>query len=116
LGAAARIAHGTANTLIERSADVCLKERRQLVLCVRETPWNLIHLRNMVQLTEAGAVVYPMIPSYYNVPQNLQQMNDEFVLRLLGFLGLDQTDYYEWKDTSGTDALHDHVEQAQTQS
>jgi flavin prenyltransferase len=116
LGAAARIAHGTANTLIERSADVCLKERRQLVLCVRETPWNLIHLRNMVQLTEAGAVVYPMIPSYYNVPQNLQQMDEEFVLRLLGFLGLDQTDYYEWKDPSGTPALHDHVEQAHTQA
>ena len=114
LGAAARIAHGTANTLVERSADVCLKERRRLVLCVRETPWNLIHLRNMVQLTEAGAVVYPMIPSYYNVPQNLQQMDDEFVLRLLGFLGLDQTDYYEWKDTSGTPALRDHLDRSRT--
>jgi 4-hydroxy-3-polyprenylbenzoate decarboxylase len=116
LGAAARIAHGVANTLLERAADVCLKERRRLVLCIRETPLNLIHLRNLVQLTEAGAVVYPMIPTYYNVPQNLQQMDQEFVLRLLGFVGLDQTDYYEWKDTSGTDALHDHVEQAHTAS
>ena len=110
LGAAARIAHGIANTLLERAADVCLKERRRLVLCIRETPLNLIHLRNLVQLTEAGAVVYPMIPTYYNVPQNLAQMDEEFVLRLLGFLGLDQTDYYEWKDTSGTPALHDHLE------
>ena len=110
LGAAARIAHGIANTLLERAADVCLKERRRLVLCIRETPLNLIHLRNLVQLTEAGAVVYPMIPTYYNVPQNLQQMDEEFVLRLLGFVGLDQTDYYEWKDTSGTPALHDHVD------
>lgn len=109
LGAAARIAHGIANTLLERAADVCLKERRRLVLCVRETPLNLIHLRNLVQLTEAGAVVYPMIPTYYNVPRNLQQMDEEFVLRLLGFVGLDQTDYYEWKDPSGTPALHDHV-------
>jgi 4-hydroxy-3-polyprenylbenzoate decarboxylase len=111
LGAAARIAHGTANTLLERAADVCLKERRRLVLCIRETPLNLIHLRNLVQLTEAGAVVYPMIPTYYNVPQNLKQMDEEFVLRLLGFIGLEQTDYFEWKDTSGTPALHDHLEQ-----
>jgi flavin prenyltransferase len=116
LGAAARIAHGVANTLLERAADVCLKERRRLVLCIRETPLNLIHLRNLVQLTEAGAVVYPMIPTYYNVPQNLQQMDEEFVLRLLGFVGLDQTDYYEWRDSSGTAALHDHVEQSQTVS
>jgi flavin prenyltransferase len=116
LGAAARIAHGTANTLLERAADVCLKERRRLVLCIRETPLNLIHLRNLVQLTEAGAVVYPMIPTYYNVPQNLKQMDEEFVLRLLGFVGLNQTDYYEWKDTSGTPALHDHVDGSQTVS
>jgi flavin prenyltransferase len=116
LGAAARIAHGIANTLLERGADVCLKERRRLVLCIRETPLNLIHLRNLVQLTEAGAVVYPMIPTYYNVPQNLKQMDEEFVLRLLGFIGLDQTDYYEWKDTSGTPALHDHLDQTPTVS
>jgi flavin prenyltransferase len=112
LGAAARIAHGTANTLLERAADVCLKERRRLVLCIRETPLNLIHLRNLVQLTEAGAVVYPMIPTYYNVPQNLQQMDEEFVLRLLGFLGLDQTDYYEWSKPTGSAAHDDHVQAA----
>ena len=109
LGAAARIAHGIANTLLERAADVCLKERRRLVLCVRETPLNLIHLRNLVQLTEAGAVVYPMIPTYYNVPRNLAEMDEEFVQRLLGFVGLDQTDYYEWKSTEGTPALQDHA-------
>jgi flavin prenyltransferase len=112
LGAAARIAHGIANTLLERAADVCLKERRRLVLCIRETPLNLIHLRNLVQLSEAGAVVYPMIPTYYNVPQNLQQMDEEFVLRLLGFLGLDQTDYYEWSKPTGSAAHDDHVAQA----
>jgi 4-hydroxy-3-polyprenylbenzoate decarboxylase len=116
LGAAARIAHGTANTLLERAADVCLKERRRLVLCIRETPLNLIHLRNLVQLTEAGAVVYPMIPTYYNVPQNLQQMDEEFVLRLLGFIGLDQTDYYEWSKPTGSAAHDDHVTQSQTVS
>ncbi|GAA3595694.1 hypothetical protein GCM10022419_093740 [Nonomuraea rosea] len=104
LGAAARIAQGAANTLIERAADVCLKERRPLILCLRETPLNLIHLRNMVQLTEAGAVVYPMIPTYYNVPQSVEQMDEEFVARLLGFAGLDQTDYYEWTGAAGTAA------------
>ena len=114
LGAAARIAHGVANTLLERAADVCLKERRRLVLCVRETPLNLIHLRNLVQLTEAGAVVYPMIPTYYNVPRTLAEMDEEFVLRLLGFVGLDQTDYYEWKSTAGTPALQDHTGQDHT--
>jgi 4-hydroxy-3-polyprenylbenzoate decarboxylase len=114
LGAAARIAQGVANTLIERAADVCLKERRTLVLCIRETPLNLIHLRNLVQLTEAGAVVYPMIPTYYNVPQNLQQMDEEFAMRLLGFIGLDQTDAYEWSDSSGSAAHNAHVKQSQS--
>ncbi|SDM11765.1 4-hydroxy-3-polyprenylbenzoate decarboxylase [Geodermatophilus siccatus] len=112
MGAAGRIAHGLANTLIERAADVCLKERRPLVLCTRETPLNLIHLRNLVQLTEAGAVVYPMIPTYYNVPQDLQQMDEEFVSRLLGFIGLDRTEYYEWKDPGGTAASRDRVQRS----
>jgi flavin prenyltransferase len=96
LGVLARIAQGQANTLIERAADVCLKERRLLVLCVRETPFNLINLRNMTQVTEAGAVVYPMIPTYYNVPETVEQMFEEFTARLLGFIGLDQTDFYAW--------------------
>ena len=110
VGAASRIAQGLANTLIERAADVCLKERRPLILCVRETPLNLIHLRNLVQLTEAGAVVYPMIPTYYNVPRSLEQMDEEFVSRLLGFIGLDQTDHYEWADPSGTAAHRERVQ------
>ena len=96
--------------MIERAADVCLKERRPLILCVRETPLNLIHLRNLVQLTEAGAVVYPMIPTYYNMPRSLEQMDEEFVSRLLGFIGLDQTDHYEWADPSGTDAHRERVQ------
>ena len=62
MGTLAGIAHGMAATLIQRAADVCLKERRPLVLCVRETPFNLIHLRNMVAATEAGATVYPVMP------------------------------------------------------
>ncbi|MFE9686671.1 UbiX family flavin prenyltransferase [Streptomyces sp. NPDC006285] len=97
-GALGRIAQGQSSALIERAADICLKERRPLVLCVRETPFNLIHLRNMTQVTEAGAVVYPMIPTYYNLPETVEQMFEEFAERLLGFVGLDQTDYYAWQE------------------
>jgi len=97
MGAASRIAHGMANTLIERAADVCLKERRSLILCIRETPLNLIHLRNLVQLTEAGAVVYPMTPQYYTVPESLEEMDEGFALRLLGFIGLTQPGVEEWR-------------------
>jgi flavin prenyltransferase len=108
LGVVGRIAQGQANSLIERAADVCLKERRQLVLCVRETPFNLIHLRNMTQVTEAGAVVYPMIPTYYNLPQTIEQMFEEYASRLLGFMGLDQSGYYAWNGTE-TPAHHDRT-------
>jgi flavin prenyltransferase len=99
LGLVGRVAHGTANTLIERAADVTLKERRPLVLCVRETPFSLIHLRNMTQLTQAGATVYPMIPTFYNAPQSVDQIYEEFTARLLGFLGLPQSDYYTYSGT-----------------
>jgi 4-hydroxy-3-polyprenylbenzoate decarboxylase len=96
LGVVGRVAHGTANTLIERAADVALKERRPLVLCVRETPFSLIHLRNMTQVTEAGATVYPMIPTFYNAPQSVDHIHEEFTARLLGFIGLPQSDYYTY--------------------
>ena len=101
MGAASRIAHGIANTLIERAADVCLKERRPLVLCIRESPLNLIHLRNLVQLAEAGAVVYPMSPQYHTVPKNLEEMDEGFVHRLLGFVGLHQEGFPGWQGVHG---------------
>jgi 4-hydroxy-3-polyprenylbenzoate decarboxylase len=107
MGAASRIAHGVANSLVERAADVCLKERRSLILCIRETPLNLIHLRNLVQLTEAGAVVYPMTPQYYTVPKTLAEMDEGFALRLLGFIGLQQEGVEEWRGVHGsTDGQH----------
>jgi flavin prenyltransferase len=108
LGVVGRIAQGTSNTLIERAADVTLKERRPLVLCVRETPFSLIHLRNMCQVTEAGGCVYPMIPTFYNVPQTVDQFYEEFTARLLAFIGLPQTDYYTYSG-SETPAHHDRV-------
>ena len=97
MGTLAGVAHGLAGNLIERAADVCLKERRPLVLCVRETPLNLIHLRNMAAVTEAGATVYPVIPAFYNHPQTTSDMARNFVDRVLLHLGLPQPDAFEWK-------------------
>ncbi|MER6975656.1 UbiX family flavin prenyltransferase [Streptomyces carpinensis] len=111
LGVAGRIANGMANTLIERAADVMLKERRPLVLCVRETPFNLIHLRNLTQVAEAGGTVYPMIPTYYNIPQTVDQFYEEFTVRLLSFIGLPQTDYYAYSGVESP-AHHDRTGRA----
>ena len=96
MGTLAAIAHGLAGNLIERSADVCLKERRPLVLCVRETPLNLIHLRNMTSLTEAGAVIFPVIPTFYNLPQTVSDIVRNYVHRVLDHVGLPQADAFQW--------------------
>lgn len=97
MGTLARIAHGMASSLIERAADVCLKERRPLVLCVRETPLNLIHLRNMTAVAEAGASIYPVMPAFYTRPESSHEMAVRFVQRVLGFIGLPQSGAYVWK-------------------
>lgn len=96
MGTLAAIAHGMAGNLIERAADVCLKERRPLVLCVRETPLNLIHLRNMAAVTEAGAVVFPVIPTFYNRPQTVEDIVRNYVHRVLAHVDLPQVDAYQW--------------------
>jgi flavin prenyltransferase len=97
VGTLARIANGIASHLIERAADVCLKEKRPLVLCVRETPLNKIHIRNMYRAADAGATVFPLIPAFYNRPSSLDVMAREFAYRVLAHLGLPQTDAYRWK-------------------
>jgi 4-hydroxy-3-polyprenylbenzoate decarboxylase len=96
MGTLAGIAHGLAQNLIERAADVCLKERRPLVLCVRETPLNLIHIRNMAQATEAGATIFPVIPTFYNAPQTLEDVTNNYVARVLQHLHLAQPGAYTW--------------------
>ncbi len=97
MGTLSRIANGMAQQLIERAADVCLKERRPLVLCVREAPLNKIHIRNMYRAADAGATVYPLIPTFYNHPATLDDMARQYASRVLAHIGLRQPDAYTWK-------------------
>jgi 4-hydroxy-3-polyprenylbenzoate decarboxylase len=97
MGTLAGIAHGLAQNLIERAADVALKERRPLILCVRETPFNKIHLRNMALAADAGATIFPVIPAFYNHPTDSSEMARQFVYRVLAHIGLSQKDAYVWK-------------------
>ena len=97
MGTAARIAHGISDDLITRAADVCLKERRRLILVPRETPWNLIHLRNMTQLAEAGAIIVPASPGFYNKPTSVDDLIDFMVARILQQLGIEQTLIPQWQ-------------------
>ncbi len=88
MGSLAAIAHGLADNLIERAADVMLKERRPLILVPRETPFSLIHLRNMTQLAEAGAIILPANPGFYHRPESVDQVVDFIVARILDQLGV----------------------------
>ena len=97
VGTLARIANGVASQLIERAADVSLKEKRPLVLCVRETPLNKIHIRNMYRAADAGATIYPLIPAFYYGPASLDEIAREFAYRVLAHLGLPQPDAFRWK-------------------
>jgi 4-hydroxy-3-polyprenylbenzoate decarboxylase len=97
VGTLGRIASGLANQLIERAADVCLKEQRPLILCVRETPLHRIHLENMLRAAAAGATIFPLIPTFYNRPKSADEMAREFANRVLQHLGLRQDGAYRWK-------------------
>ncbi len=96
MGTLASIAHGLSNNLIERAADVCLKERRRLVLAVRETPLSVIHLRNMLAVSEAGGIVFPLIPAFYDAATTLEAAARQFTARLLATLGLPQSAAFQW--------------------
>ena len=100
MGTLARIANGLAMHLIERAADVCLKEQRPLLLCVRETPLNKIHLRNLQYAADAGATIFPVIPAFYNKPIDSAEMARQFVYRVLAHVGLTQDEAYKWKISS----------------
>jgi flavin prenyltransferase len=98
MGTLGRIAAGTSDSTILRAADVFLKERRRLILVPRETPWNLIHARNVVTVTEAGAVVLPASPGFYSRPQTVEEVADTVVLRILDLLGLPSADAFRWAE------------------
>jgi 4-hydroxy-3-polyprenylbenzoate decarboxylase len=108
MGTLAGIANGLASNLIERAADVSLKERRPLILCVRETPFNKIHLRNMTLAADAGAVIFPVIPAFYNRPMDAAEMAEQFVCRVLAHIGLTQPEAYVWKGESLPNPATDH--------
>ena len=97
MGTLAAIANGLADSLVARAADVTLKERRPLLLCVRETPFNRVHLRNMALAAEAGAVIFPVIPTFYNRPTDSIEMARQFCYRVLAHIGLPQPGAYVWK-------------------
>jgi len=95
MGTMGRIAHGLADTLIARAADVMLKERRQLILVIRETPIHMIHINNMQNLVQAGAIIAPASPSFYSHPQTIEELAMTVVDRLLQLAGL-KKETYRW--------------------
>ena len=100
MGSVGRIAAGVSQTLIERAADVMLKERRKLIIVVRETPYSLIHLRNMTTLTEAGAVILPASPSFYSKPTTIEEAVDTVVERIIAHAGIEAS-HYEFTGCEG---------------
>lgn len=99
-GALGCIASGISNDLLARAADVCLKERRKLVLCLRETPLNRIHIENMLRVHDAGAIIMPATPAFYYAPKSIDEMVEQFVCRVLAHLDLAQEDQYRWTGKS----------------
>ena len=98
MGTVGRIAAGTSENLILRAADVFLKERRRLILVPRETPWNLIHARNILTVTEAGAIVMPASPSFYSHPKNFDELADTVVWRVMDLLGIPAPNACRWSE------------------
>ncbi|HNR58975.1 MAG TPA: UbiX family flavin prenyltransferase, partial [Methanothrix sp.] len=103
----AGIANGVSDTLITRAADVSLKERRRLVLVTRETPLNLVHLKNMVAATEAGAIILPPCPGFYSKPETIEEMVDVVVGRVLDLLEVEHDLYKRWRTPLSGNAYND---------
>ncbi|MGB8475763.1 MAG: UbiX family flavin prenyltransferase [Candidatus Acidiferrum sp.] len=96
MGTLAAIAAGVSDDLVSRAADVMLKEIRRLVLCVRDTPFNRIHLENMLRVQQAGAVIMPAIPAFYHHPQTIDDLVTQYICRVLAQIGLPQENMYRW--------------------
>ena len=103
VGTLAAIACGTSDDLLARAADVCLKESRRLVLCVRETPLNRIHIENMLRAQAAGAVIMPVMPSFYYGPKTIEDLVVQYVYRVLAQVGLEQAGQYHWTGRKGNE-------------
>ncbi|MET0322904.1 MAG: UbiX family flavin prenyltransferase [Duganella sp.] len=102
----ASVAHGLSDNLIARAADVVLKERRRLVLMVRETPFNLAHLRNMTAVTEMGGIIYPPLPGFYHRPASIEEMVDHTVGRVLDLFGIAHALTPRWNGMKPAEAAH----------
>lgn len=100
----AAVAHGLADNLVARAADVILKERRRLIMMVRETPFNLAHLRNMTAVTEMGAIVFPPLPSFYHRPASIDEMVDHTLDRVLDLLGIENLQAARWPGMRGPES------------
>jgi 4-hydroxy-3-polyprenylbenzoate decarboxylase len=98
----AAVAHGLADNLVARAADVILKERRRLILMVRETPLNLAHLRNMTAVTEMGGIIFPPLPSFYHRPASIDEMVDHTLDRVLDLLGIENVAAPRWSGMRST--------------
>lgn len=100
-GCLAQVSNGISSTLIERTADVCLKERRKLVLAIRDTPFSRVHLENMLKAHQAGADIFPIIPAYYHAPRTIDDLVTQFCCRVLAHLGLEQAEQFRWQGEGG---------------
>jgi len=102
MGTLAAIANGSSDDLIARAADVMLKEGRKLVLCIRDTPFNRIHLENMLRAQQAGAVIMPIIPAFYDQPKTIDDLVTQYICRVLSQVGLSQERMYRWAGRSSS--------------
>ncbi len=99
MGTLGAIANGISDDLVARAADVMLKEGRKLVLCVRDTPFNRVHLENMLRAQQAGAVIMPVVPAFYHQPKTIDNLVTQYVCRVLAQIGLSQDQMYRWAGT-----------------